>query len=401
MKKSVSGSATGTAQIDERAAIDRVLRLIAIRGKSCEEGAVVRHLTKELLRAGILQSAICIDQVHQKSPAGGEVGNLIVKLPGSRRGPRRLLMAHLDTVPLCVGARPLLRGRTIVAADSNTALGGDDRSGAAVVLTAIVEILKQRLPHPPLTLFWPVQEEIGLYGARLVSLPMLGNPKLCFNWDGGSASTACQGATGAYDLNIEIEGIASHAGVHPEGGVSAIAIAALAIADLQQHGWHGQIVKGRNSGTSNIGVISGGEATNVVTPAVRLRGEVRSHDSQFRMRLVDEFRKAFEWAAKSIKNDAGKVGRIQFTADLKYESFKIAETEPVVVEALRAIRAAGLNPQTRISNGGLDANWLTARGLPTVTLGSGQTNVHTVNETLNVEDFLNGCRVALLLATGA
>jgi tripeptide aminopeptidase len=401
MTKSVRGASGPLRTLDQQAAIERVMRLMAIRGKSCEEGAVVRFITDELLQAGIPASSILVDQVNRKSPAGGEVGNLIVTLPGNRRGSRRLLMAHLDTVPLCVGARPVLKGKTVSAADPDTALGADDRSGATVVLTSVLEILRQKLAHPPLTLFWPVQEEIGLYGARYVSLPKLGNPKLCFNWDGGSAATACIGATGAYDLEIEIDGIASHAGVHPEGGVSAIAVAGLAIADLTQNGWHGLIVKGKNTGTSNIGVISGGEATNVVTPAVRLRAEVRSHDPRFRKRLVDEFRKAFERAAKSVKNDVGKSGRVLFHADLKYESFRLAESEAAVQESLRAIRAVGLDPQTRISNGGLDANWLSARGLPTVTLGSGQTNVHTVNETLNVEDFLNGCRIGLLLATGA
>src|SRR5262249_37850499 len=209
------------------------------------------------------------------------------------------------------------------------------------------------------------------------------------------------GATGSYDLDIEIEGIASHAGVRPEGGVSAIAVAALAIADLTQNGWHGLIVKGKNTGTSNIGIIHGGDATNVVTSKVSLCGEVRSHDPKFRKRLADEFRKAFERAAKSIENDAGKCGRVRFTADLKYESFRLHESEATVQEALRAIREVGLDPQTRISNGGLDANWLSARGLPTVTLGSGQQNVHTVDETLNVEDYLNACRIGLRLASGA
>jgi tripeptide aminopeptidase len=401
MAKSRSTPRSAAEMIDQKAAIDRVIELMAIRGKSCEEGAVVLFLTNELRRAGVPASAILVDQVNRKSPAGGEVGNLIVTLPGNERGPRRLLMAHLDTVPLCVGARPVLKGKTVAAADPSTALGADDRSGAAVVLTSVLEILRQKLPHPPLTLFWPVQEEIGLYGARYVSLSALGNPKLCFNWDGGSATTACIGATGAYDLAIEIDGIASHAGVHPEGGVSAIAIAGLAIADLAQNGWHGLIIKGKNTGTSNIGVVSGGEATNVVTPAVKLRAEVRSHDPRFRKRLVEEFRKAFERAAQSVKNDAGKSGRVRFHADLKYESFRLVESEPTVQESLRAIRAVGLDPQTRISNGGLDANWLSARGLPTVTLGSGQTNVHTVNETLNLEDFVNGCKIGLLLATGA
>ncbi len=388
-------------QIDEKAAIERVMTLMAIRGKSCEEGDVVRRITGELEKVGVPQSAIVIDQVNKKSPAGGEVGNLIVTLPGTLRAPRRLLMAHLDTVPLCVGSKPVRKGKEITSADPETALGGDDRSGSAVLLTSILEIIKQGLPHPPLTLFWPVQEEIGLYGARFVSLPKLGNPKLCFNWDGGSAATACIGATGAYDLAIEVKGIASHAGVHPEGGVSAIGIAGIAIADLHQNGWHGLIVKGKHTGTSNIGVIEGGEATNVVTPAVKLRAEVRSHDPAFRKRLVDEFRKAFERAAKAVKNDAGKSGCIRFEASLKYESFRLQESEPTVQAALGAIRAVGLDPVTRISNGGLDANWLSARGLPTVTLGAGQQSVHTVDETLNVTDFLNGCRIGLLLATGA
>jgi tripeptide aminopeptidase len=310
-------------------------------------------------------------------------------------------MGHLDTVPLCVGSKPVQKGRTITSADPATALGGDDRSGAAVVLTAILEILKQGLSYPPLTLFWPVQEEIGLYGARFVSLPKLGNPKLCFNWDGGSAATACIGATGAYDLEIEIDGIASHAGVHPEGGVSAIAVAALAIADLTQNGWHGLIIKGKNTGTSNIGVIGGGEATNVVTPFVKIRGEVRSHDARFRKRLVEEFRKAFERAARSVTNDVGRAGRLRFAYDMSYDSFRLPESEPAVQAALGAIRTVGLDPSTRISNGGLDANWLSARGLPTVTLGSGQQNVHTVDESLNVDDFLSACRIGLLLATGA
>lgn len=401
MMKSSTNVSAAAPRVDEPAAIERVMRLMAVRGKSCEEGAVVRLITDELLQAGLPASAIKVDQVNKKSPVGGEVGNLVVTLPGNRRGPRRLLMAHLDTVPLCVGARPQRKGRTISAADPDTALGGDDRSGATVVLTSVLEIIRQKLPHPPLTLFWPVQEEIGLYGARYVSLPQLGNPKLCFNWDGGSAAMACIGATGSYDLEIEIEGIASHAGVHPEGGVSAIAVASLAVADLVENGWHGLIVKGKNTGTSNIGIIHGGDATNVVTSAVSLHGEVRSHDPRFRKRLADEFRKAFERAARAVKNDTGKTGRVRITSDLKYESFRLKESEPTVQEALRAIRTVGLEPQTRISNGGLDANWLSARGLPTVTLGCGQQNVHTVNETLNVDDFLNGCRIGLFLGTGA
>src|SRR5262252_4531171 len=121
------GARSAVPQIDEQAAIERVMRLMAIRGKSCEEGAVIESLRDELSRAGVPNSALLVDQVPRKSPAGGQVGNLIVSLPGTRRGKRRLLMAHVDTVPLCVGCRPVLKGQTISSADPNTALGGDDR----------------------------------------------------------------------------------------------------------------------------------------------------------------------------------------------------------------------------------------------------------------------------------
>lgn len=385
--------------VSKKAALDLVTKMMAIPGKSCQEKQVVEFIKEQLLEAGVDAKAIQIDSVQKQSPAGGEVGNLIVKLKGTKKGPRRLLMAHVDTVPLCVGSRPVRRGEVIEAKDGNTALGADNRAGASVVLTAILEILKQGLDYPPLTLFWPVQEEIGLLGARHVKLSHLGDPKLCFNWDGGMSEVVTIGATGAYDIEIEVEGMASHAGVHPERGISAIAIAGHAISDLAENGWHGLIVKGKYTGTSNIGFVQAGEATNVVTPHLTLRAEARSHDPEFRKTIVEEFRAAFERAVNAVKNDVGKTGRVKFTADLKYESFKLSEKEPVVQAAVKAVKALGLPADLRISNGGLDANWLSARGLPTVTLGCGQQDVHTVNESLHIERYQNACQIALLLAT--
>lgn len=385
--------------VSRKSALDLVTKMMAIPGKSCQEKQIAEFITEQLRVAGVSPSAIHVDSLPKLSPARGEVGNLIVKIPGTKRGPRRLLMAHIDTVPLCVGSRPVRQGELILAKDSHTALGADNRAGASVVLTAILEILRQDLPHPPLTLFWPVQEEIGLLGARHVKLSHLGNPKLCFNWDGSFPEVVTIGATGDYAMEIEIEGLASHAGVHPERGISAIAIAGRAIADLVENGWHGLVIKGKNTGTSNIGYVEAGEATNVVTPRLLMRAEARSHDPKFRLKIVKEYEAAFERAVKAVKNDAGQTGTVQFKADLKYESFKLSESEPAVQTALSAAKAIGLEAVTHVANGGLDANWLSARGLPTVTMGCGQQNVHTVNEALHIENFLSACQIGLLLAT--
>jgi tripeptide aminopeptidase len=91
-----------SADINEKAATDLVTRLIEIPGKSGEEGAVVEFITGHLRDLGIPASAIQTDNAHRKSHLGGQTGNLIVKLPGTVRRPRRLMMGHIDTVPLCV-----------------------------------------------------------------------------------------------------------------------------------------------------------------------------------------------------------------------------------------------------------------------------------------------------------
>ena len=387
--------------IDSKAATKRVTQMMAIPGRSGEEREIAEFIVEQLKAVGVYDSQIQFDTANRRSHLGGQIGNLIVKLPGTLRGPRRLLMGHIDTVPLCVGCEPVRDGDFIRPKAPTTALGGDNRAGACVVLTSAIEILSRGLPHPPLTLMWPVQEEVGLVGARHVSVGKLGKPKLAFNWDGGAPHMLVIGATGDINIEITVNGIASHAGAHPEHGVNAAAIAALAIADLTRTGWHGLITKGRKTGTSNIGVINGGDATNVVMPSLKIRAEARSHDSKFREKIGHEIRKAFEKAARELKNAAGRRGSIEFESSLKYESFAMDENEECVQVAKAAVSTIGLKPETRISNGGLDANWMTRHGIPTVTLGCGQDGIHTVNETLHVESFLQACRVGICIATGS
>jgi tripeptide aminopeptidase len=310
-----------------------------------------------------------------------------------------MLTAHMDTVPICVGSQPKLDGEYVRSANPTTGLGADNRAGCAAILTAAIEILENTLPHPPLTFCWFIQEEVGLYGARCVQKDLLNKPAFCFNWDGGACDKLTIGATGGYRMQIEVQGRASHAGVCPERGVSAIAIASLAIADLHRDGWHGQIQKGKHQGTSNVGFIHGGEATNVVTDHVTLKAEARSHEPSFRRKIIAAIEKAFKNAAKEVKSSEGKRGSVRFDGRLDYESFHLDSRHECVQLAKAAVQAVGREPELAISNGGLDANWLNAHGIPTVTLGCGQKDVHTTSERLDLPAFRDACRIALHLAT--
>lgn len=402
MKHSAKKSAAvpAAAAPDLSAAQKLVLELMAIRGGSGDEKLVAERIVKHLRAAGCPAGAIMFDAAHTKTPLPGNVGNLIVKLPGTVAGPRRLFMAHMDTVPVCLGSKPVVAGRFVKSGNPESGLGADDRSGCAVVLATALEILRHKLPHPPLTFLFAIQEEVGLYGARFVKAADLGRPKLAFNFDGGAVEKITVGATGGHRLDIKIEGSPSHAGVAPEKGVSAVAIASLAIASLVNDGWHGLVEKGGKRGTSNVGTIRGGSATNVVAESAALKAEARGHDPAFRNRIVKAIETAFKEAAKKIKSADGKTGTVTIEGRLDYEAFRLADDEPCVVAAETAVKAIGLVPRREISNGGLDANWMAANGIPTVTLGCGQMEIHTTHEKLDLEAFENACRVALRLAAG-
>ncbi|MFW6157911.1 MAG: M20/M25/M40 family metallo-hydrolase [Planctomycetota bacterium] len=385
--------------IDEDRAIETAMRLLRVPGVSCHEQAIAETIVDLLAEAGAPRQRMRFDNAHKKSPYGGECGNLVVNIPGSSRAPRRLLMAHVDTVPICRDARPVRR-RNHITSEAETGVGADNRSGVGAVLTAAIEILDGDLPHPPLTLLFTVQEEIGLVGARFVDLRYLGRPKFAFNWDGGDPNCLEIGATGGFHLEIDVAGIPAHAGGQPERGVSAAMITALALADLQENGWFGLVMKDGVRGTSNIGVIEGGEATNVVLDRLHLEGECRSFSKSLRCRIASNYRKAFERAAKTLTSSEGRRGTVRFQSEKKYEAFKLSKKDPSVSEAVRVLHGLDLRPTIEYSNGGLDANWLAERGLHVVTLGAGTVNAHTTDEKLDIPQYLAGCRIALGLATG-
>ena len=79
---------------EDEQATRQLMRMMAIPGRSGQERRITEFLRKELVRAGARTEWMEHDRAHAKSPIGGEVGNLVLKLPGTVRGPRRLLLAH-------------------------------------------------------------------------------------------------------------------------------------------------------------------------------------------------------------------------------------------------------------------------------------------------------------------
>jgi tripeptide aminopeptidase len=390
--------------LDVAAAEEHLMRFLSVEGVTGHEAQIAAAVSEALQKAGVPASAIRFDEVHTHIPVPTETGNLIVDLPGTRPGPRLLFSTHLDTVPLCAGAQPRREGDRIVS-DGTTALGGDNRTGCAILVVLAETLLKHNLPHPPITLLFTVREESGLHGARELDPADLGGAVMCINVDGQDPSDLIVGAVGQENWDVEIRGKASHAGVAPEKGISATLVGAVALAEAKRNGWFGKIVKNEGKGTSNVGIFGGkdgkaaGDATNVVTDYVFIKGEARSPTSAFATAIAQGFGQAFQKARGDVKDHEGEMAAVAFTHTPSYPPFNLDESSPVVRCATKAMKMLGLEPNYVFSNGGLDANWLDKHGIPTVTIGAGQAEIHTIKEYVNLPEFAMGCRLALLLAT--
>jgi len=392
-----------TIPLDVKAAEDHLMRFLDVEGLSGQEKAIGEAVIAELKKVGVPASAIRFDKVNERIPVPTQTGNLFVDLPGTRKAPRLLFITHLDTVTLCAGAKPKREGDRIVS-DGTTALGGDNRTGCAVLVTLVETLLKHKLPHPPLSLLFAVREESGIQGCRYLDPADLNGAATGFNVDSRLAADLITGAVGQEYWDVDIKGKAAHAGLAPERGISATLVGAVALTEARRAGWFGKVAKPEGHGTSNAGVFGGkhgkpaGDATNVVTDFVHIKGEARSPDLAFAHAIADGFRAAFEKAKAEVKDADGGTAEVKFEASHAYPPFKLADDAPAVRHALRAAESIGLKPTTVFSNGGLDANWLVKHGLPTVTFGAGQNEVHTVREYVDLAEFANGCRLAVALA---
>ena len=229
---------------------------------------------------------------------------------------------------------------------------------------------------------------------------------MCINVDGQLASELIIGAVGQENWEVEIKGKASHAGVAPEKGISATMVGAIALAEAQRAGWFGKVVKPDGRGTSNVGIFGGkdgkpaGDATNVVTDYAYHQGR----GAQSRSCLRGQDRRWLQGGLRQGDRPRSRITKattaeVTFSHKAAYPPFKLDKDTPVVQRAAKALEMLGIEPTYLFSNGGLDANWLDKHGIPTITIGAGQAEIHTIKEYVNLAEFEKGCRLGMLMAT--
>src|ERR687895_2606114 len=236
-----------------------LLELVQIDSVSRKERDVAERIKKYCEELG---ATVEIDDAGAK--VGGNSGNVIARFPGTIPGAEWIMMsAHMDTVVPGEGVKPIVEG-DIIRTDGTTVLGGDDKSGCAVIIETIRCLQEQNVPHAPIDAVFSICEEVGLLGAKHLDMSKV-RAKYGIVFDSDDPGFLFTRGPSANHLEFKVYGLESHAGVAPEQGISAIKIAAEAIARMK-------LFRIDDETTANIGVIEGGKATNIVTNLVTLRG---------------------------------------------------------------------------------------------------------------------------------
>jgi tripeptide aminopeptidase len=90
-----------------------------------------------------------------------------------------------------------------------------------------------------------------------------------------------------------------------------------------------------------------------------------------------------------MNEEAANVGAaLDLHTQLDYPSYRFAPDAPTIVAATLAVERIGVPVRLIPSGGGSDANILNAKGLPSVVLGTGMVDPHTVSEHIAVKDLV-------------
>lgn len=359
------------------------LELVRIDSLSKKERDMADHLLKRLREMGLEPY-----EDDTGSKIGGNAGNVICRVPGIPGKPVLLLMAHMDTVDPGIGKKPVVDG-DLIRSDGTTVLGGDDAAGIVVILETIGSLKEDGISHGDLYLVFTVAEEGGLFGARNLDISKIPADYAFILDDEGPIATAAIKAPFYNRFKATFKGRAAHAGLEPEKGLNAIILASRALSEMPHMG------RIDEESTSNIGIINGGIARNIVSETCTVEGEVRSiHEDrleQYTKEILDHIREVTEKQG----------GHVEIEVERMYPGYNLEESSPIICLLKDAAKKAGLPLNLHATGGGSDTNVINGYGIPAVDISVGMDRVHSTEERIRISDMEKACHFLQAIITTA
>ncbi len=318
-----------------------------------------------------------------------EYGNNLVAIREGKaaNGPRVLLIGHIDTVfsEGTVAQRPFALGQrdgTHVATGPGVL---DMKSGVLIGMYGLHLLIdEQQANYQRLTFICNSDEEIGSPGSKpLIQEIARQSDAVIVLEPGRTISSVVSSRRGSGQYRVEVHGVSTHAGVEPQKGRNAIHELSYKVQGMQA-------LNGTIPGTTlSVGVIHGGERTNVVPDFAYCEMDVRASDQTGLKAIEAAMRKV---ASKTTINGTTTT----LSGSMRCMPFERSERNaPLVQLAKDAGEELGLKIEDLGSGGASDANTTSGMGIPTIDgLGAGGGLAHNPGEYIEL-DYLP-IRIALL-----
>ena len=265
-----------------------------------------------------------------------------------------------------------LKGRTLITTDGTTLLGADDKAGVSEIMTAVEQIITEKIPHGDIWIGFTPDEEVGS-GADLFDLVYF-NARFAYTVDGDYEGEVAYENFNAASASFEINGVNVHPGEAKDIMINA-ALVGCEIASLLPENETPAHTEGRE-GFYHLTDFSGDIAH------AKVNYIVRDHDKATFEKRLDTLRGIEKKMNEKYHADTVKLN-IQHSYSNMLEV--IEKNEYVVAIAKKAIKNVGLEPVSRPVRGGTDGARLSFMGLPCPNLGTGGYGFHGPFEHISVE----------------
>lgn len=399
---------------------ERLLRYAAIDSQS-DAGSLSQPSTDIQLNMSRLLVAE-LKEMGASDVTLTDYGVVLATIPGKVDGPTMGWCAHVDTAPQfnATGVKPVVhrgynggditfsdapelklspenspylgqkQGEDIITASGLTLLGGDDKAGVAIAMTAARHLLENPdIKHGPIRLAFTPDEEIG----RGVDprLPADMGADFAYTFDGGKPGEIEFETFSADGAVVKVTGVSAHPGFAKDKMVNALHLVSKIVMMLPQVTMTPETTDGVD-GFIHVSEINGGSSEAEITLIIRdfeLNGLAAKGDL---LRQVCDAVAAGE-------------PRAQISCEItpQYRNMRYwLEKDMTPVALVRAAAAdVGLEPVSIPIRGGTDGSRLTEMGVPCPNVFTGMQEIHGPLEWISVQDMSLATKVAIALAQRA
>lgn len=281
-----------------------------------------------------------------------------------------------------------LHGATLITTDGTTLLGGDDKAGVAIIMEAAETLMENPdIQHGEIRLLFTCDEEIGR-GISKVDVPALG-AVVGYTLDGPSADFIDVETFSADEATLTIEGINIHPSVGKGRMVNAVRVAAAFLEKLPSDRLSPETTSGREGFLHPYRIIDG--QVDKVTIKILLRDFDTSGLAE-QAALLREVAESTQAAFRGAKITVDVLEQYRNLGDGLQKEPRAVQLAELAHERL------GRTPTREIIRGGTDGSMLTALGLPTPNLSSGQHNPHSPLEWACLDEMVSATDVVIELA---